>query len=190
MAFNSELRVQQVGDFDWCLLEPLIYKGHSDTFIIKKDFVTDFASSPVEFQWLIPRSGRYTKAAVLHDFLWRTGGEPKVTRSDADGIFRRAMAELNVPFLRRWVMWAGVRWGSLRKSWFRDGPSDIPRVLVITVAPGSLVIAGSLLVLPLLMSFLLCEYLTLLVLKALRKTSKGVTRRTKRLVKPKLSWRR
>ncbi len=55
--------------------------------------------------WLVPPYGLFTPAAVLHDHLWRVlvpaGGIDPV---DADGLFRRAMHELGVPFLIRWFM--------------------------------------------------------------------------------------
>ena len=58
--------------------------------------------------WLIPRYGVYTKAAILHDYLCE---RHPVSRRDADGIFRRALRELGVSVLRRWMMWAAVRAG-------------------------------------------------------------------------------
>lgn len=74
----------------------------------------DFASAPRPLWWLVPRYGRYTKAAVLHDYLCRNGAtlEPAVHLSDAGGIFRRSMRELKVDFLRRWIRWSAVRWGT------------------------------------------------------------------------------
>ncbi|MCI0685898.1 MAG: DUF1353 domain-containing protein [Sporichthyaceae bacterium] len=57
--------------------------------------------------WLLPAYGDYTKAAILHDFMCkRASGVP---RHDADGLFRRSMRELGVPFVRRWMMWGAVR---------------------------------------------------------------------------------
>src|SRR4051794_37527001 len=86
-------------------------------------FVTDLASVPRVFTWLFPRYGRYTKAAVVHDFLCqqfsrqrsdRAGGEVLVVdRSDADEVFLALMRELQVPKLRRRLMWAAVSWATL-----------------------------------------------------------------------------
>jgi hypothetical protein len=67
---------------------------------------------PGLFTWLVPRYGRFTKAAILHDFLCDEAKEGRFIRSQADGIFRRVMRELGVGFIRRWVMWAAVRLGS------------------------------------------------------------------------------
>lgn len=184
MGFESELVVRQVADFDWVLVEPLEYRGNEDLFEVPAEFQTNFASVPAVFVWLIPRSGRYTRAAVLHDHLWRTS---KVSLADADGIFRRAMAELKVPFLRRWLMWAGVRVASLVKSRFRDGPKDIPRVLLLALVPGSLVIVGGLVVFVLLLGFWVVELVVVGILSALRRIP-AARRRVKPTNPPTIFW--
>lgn len=103
-----DLRV--VDDKEWELLAPLQYRGRDEVFTVPAGSRTDLASVPALLTWLVPTYGRYTKAAILHDHLWRTGA---VARADADGIFRRSMRELGVPILRRWVMWAAVRAASV-----------------------------------------------------------------------------
>lgn len=107
---KGDITVKQTGPEMWELLEPVVYigrEGPDRPFIIPAGFSTDFASVPAVFVWLIPRYGVYTKAAVLHDFLCCDGAE--VNRADADGIFRRALRELGVSLIRRWMMWAAVR---------------------------------------------------------------------------------
>lgn len=43
------------------------------------------------------------EAAIVHDLLWREYARTgRISYHDADGMFRRAMRELDVPFLRRW----------------------------------------------------------------------------------------
>ena len=94
-------------------------------------------SVPRIFVWFLPRYGRYTKAVILHDYLWRVRAKNgTLDYVDADGIFRRAMRELGVPFMKRWIMWAAVRWGALfkpggRKGWLRESP----RVVLVTRWP-------------------------------------------------------
>ena len=185
MGFKSDLVAKQVGDVDWELVEPLKYQGNTELFDVPVGFKTDFASVPTIFQWLIPRSGRYTKAAVLHDHLWRK--EPDLSRADADGIFRRAMADLRVPFLRRWLMWAAVWLHSLLKSGFRDGPGDLPRILLLALVPGLPVIFGGLIVQVLLWIFWLVELLVWGVLKVLR-LAPPVRERTKPTNTPTVYW--
>lgn len=132
-------------------LRALTYRAKSVDFQVPVNQRTDFASVPREFVWFIPRYGIYTKAAILHDYLCRVAvPDGQISRIDADGIFRQAMRELGVPFLRRWIMWAAVRWGALtkpadRRSWWKEAW----RVALVTamalpiVAPAGVVIALS-----------------------------------------------
>ena len=150
MSFTpeSEVRVKELEESDWELLRILEYKGNRDHFEVPEGMTTDFASVPRVFVWFLPRYGRYTKAAILHDYLWREAvpaGE--LTLAEADGIFRRAMWELGVPFLRRWMMWGAVRIGALvkpggRKGWLRDSWRVLPLLLLALpiVGPPALVI--------------------------------------------------
>lgn len=81
-------------------------------------FVTDFASTP-RFMWrLIPPTGRYTRAAVIHDLLYRTKG--LATRAQADAVLYEAMKfPCGVGFVTRWAVYLGVRVGGA--SSYRGG---------------------------------------------------------------------
>jgi hypothetical protein len=186
MGFETDLVAKQVADFHWELVQPLEYRGNSELFVVPIGSSTDYASVPKIFQWLIPRSGRYTRAAVLHDYLWSSG---KCSLADADGIFRKAMAELGVPFLRRWTMWAAVRIASLAKSGLQDGPKDIPRVLLLLLIPGGVVIPGGLVVLVFLLGFWIVELIVAGVVGVLRR-SPIPTRRLKPANWPTVFWSR
>jgi hypothetical protein len=148
---DSTVDVQQVDDREWRLLSELRYEGNMQAFIVPVGTTTDFASVPRAFVWFLPRYGRYTKAAILHDHLWRVAvpaGE--LSLPDADGIFRRAMRELEVPFLRRWLMWAAVRLGALAKPggtkrWLRQSWQVSPLLLFalpLVVLPGALIVVA------------------------------------------------
>lgn len=121
----------------WKTVDAIEYTGgRGEHFYIEPGFQTDFASVPRVFAWFLPRYGRYTRAAILHDHLAARARETAFPWRDADGIFRRVMREDGVPFLQRWVMWAGVRWGSVTQfrtgglhNWWRDAPA----VLVISI---------------------------------------------------------
>jgi len=142
MFLRSDLQVQSADDKRWKLLAPMVYCGRNQKVTVPVGFETDFASVPRPVQWLVPVSGRYTRAAIVHDWLCTEGLRANVMSAhDVDGVFRRIMREAGVPLVRRWLMWTGVRWGALfnplrRYKWWRD-------------APGVLLI--SLLVLPLLL---------------------------------------
>lgn len=75
-------------------------------------FKTDLASVPAVATWLVPKDGRHTPAALLHDALVQTQKRPyigdAIDRAEADRVFRIAMQHLGVAFLRRWMMWAAV----------------------------------------------------------------------------------
>ena len=177
MGFVTKLVVEEVDlgkPDDWRTVEPLVYRGNHEEFTVEPGKETDFASVPFLFRWLIPRSGRHTKAAVLHDNLWR---DRRSSYQDADGIFRRALHETDVPFLRRWTMWAAVRWASLFKSRFRDGLGDLPLMLLVLIFPGAVVIAGGLVILPFLVAFWALEIGAGACIYVLRKA--GMTERVK-----------
>jgi hypothetical protein len=71
-------------------------------------FETDFASIP-KFIWsVLPQHGRYDRAAVVHDFLYRTGG---VQRGQADDVFREAMIVCKVVDREQRIIYWGVRLG-------------------------------------------------------------------------------
>jgi len=77
--------------------------------VIPSGFLTDFASMPRALWPLLPPTGRYGKAAVVHDFLYRTAGQ--ATRLEADQVLVEAMTALGVSRLTRWAIYAGVRAG-------------------------------------------------------------------------------
>ncbi len=150
MPFETQhVTVRREDDTTWTVVEPLVYRGRSQTFVVPRGFDTDFASVPRVVVWLIPRFGRYTLPAILHDWLVSEGLRQRlVTPRDADGIFRRSMRELGVPVVRRWLMWTGVRWGALvdprrRRGWLLSAPA----VLVVSVLAAPVVVPPGLAVL-------------------------------------------
>ena len=120
---NDPLRVEYLDGRKWRLLESFTYfdptfrydddpPGVSGEFIdVQAGFVTDFASIPRALWAVLPPTGEYGKAAVIHDWLYYRGhvGVQPITRRYADKIFRQAMLELGVAAHRRWLMWSAVR---------------------------------------------------------------------------------
>ena len=188
---GSTVDVRQVDDQNWMTLRALTYRAKTEEFDVPVDERTDFASVPRVFVWFIPRYGRYTKSAILHDYLCSVAVPAgRISRIDADGIFRQSMRELGVPFLRRWIMWAAVRWGALtsqagRENWWKEAW----RVAIVTVlalpllAPAAAVIVITLLV------FYLVELLAWLPLEASRSVRERRGRRVKTVNKPTLRWK-
>jgi len=151
---GAEALVKQVDDTNWMLMKGFTYTGKDKDrpFTVPDGQTTDFASVPRVFIWFIPRYGRYTLPAILHDHLWRSEVPKNIDRIDADGLLRRAMRELGVPFLKRWVIWSAVRWGALtksdgRKRWWSEAWRVIPvtlLVLPILLPPALLILIASL----------------------------------------------
>jgi hypothetical protein len=131
-------------DDNGVLTVPLAYQGSVEHFVVPSGFYTDFASVPRLFRSLFPSIGKWTQAAVLHDWfcVHLASGDCLVSSRDADGIFRRVMREAGVGFVTRWQMWAGVRWGALFNRHRRPGIArDLPLVGVITLLDLAAVVA-------------------------------------------------
>ena len=101
------------------------------------DFRTDLASVPALFTWLVPRTGDFLPAAVLHDSLLADDYRgPAVTRAEADDIFRIAMDELGTGRVRSWLMWSAV---SAATMWRSGRPGEriaVAGVLALVVLLG------------------------------------------------------
>ena len=104
--------LEQVGPTEFLIKEPFRYSDtvSGRTFVVhaSKDATdtTDLASVPGLLLWFVPRYGRHTLPALLHDQI--VDEDLRDNREEADRVFRDAMGEQGVPLLRRWVMWAAV----------------------------------------------------------------------------------
>lgn len=110
----------------WALSQTLAYMPGNGPHVITvpKGFVTDLASIP-RWAWvLLPPDGPWVKAAIVHDFLYATGGTgiwkkhstsiaPPIeySRKDADLILREAMENRGVGPFKRAIIYAAVRFG-------------------------------------------------------------------------------
>jgi Protein of unknown function (DUF1353) len=185
---DSTVDVRAVDEKTWAILRELGYRGTKDRFTVPIEQKTDFASVPRIFVWFLPRYGRYTKAAILHDYLWSVEVPAgRISRVDADGLFRQAMRELGVPFLRRWIMWAAVRWGALtksdgRKGWLKEGW----RVLLVTAVAFPIVAPAAVVILLTLPIFYLVEFIVWIPLEISRRMRSRKDRAAKVVNKPTL----
>lgn len=146
--FTGELTITQL-DVDyrtWRLEQPLVYEvgeeGSGREILVHRLFETDGASIPRIFQSLLPTWGRYSRAAVIHDYLYnelRPGGSPHPEAPDrrsADAVFREAMEVSGVGLITRWTMWAAVRaFGFLALQAARAAAWKENRPLPTEVAP-------------------------------------------------------
>lgn len=75
---------------------------------IPAGFETDFASVPKLFWNVLPPNGVYGKAAVVHDYLYRTWHV--ATKDEADHVFLEAMTALGVNWVVRYTMYYAVHY--------------------------------------------------------------------------------
>lgn len=188
---DATVVVEQIDDTNWRLRESLDYDGAERSFHVPVGQGTDFASVPRVFVWFLPRYGRYTKAAILHDYLWRElACRGELSYVDADGLFHRAMRDLGVPFLKRWILWGAVRWGALvklggRKGWLREFPklAAITLVALPIVVPPAVVVGVALVV------FYVIEVMVWVPLKVVEVVKRARGARAKPTNPPHLTWK-
>lgn len=193
---DAHVAVRQIDDKNWAVLRSFTYTGDKETFVVPVGAPTDFASVPRVFTWFLPSYGKYTLAAILHDYLWRElAASGRMNYIDADGIFCRAMRQLGVPFMQRWIMWAAVRWAALfrprgRNLWWREALRVVlvsALALPLLAPPGAVVAVGLVVV-------YVVELIVFLPLAASRAVkvslAKGAQERTNKQVNlPEFRWR-
>ena len=111
----------------WALQRPLTYRsdiGGVGDIVVPAGFVTDLASIPRLVTSVFPPDGPWAEAAVVHDALYYCRGganlwhgrrvisrEKPYSREECDAVLREAMTDLNVPALKRQIIWSAVRVG-------------------------------------------------------------------------------
>ena len=102
------------------LFLPFTYITKSgDKITVPAGFFTNFASVPRILWGILPQLDHYGKAAVIHDYLYRTPNL-QYTRKQADNILKDACEDLNVKPWKTWALYSAVRlfgwhaWGKTR----------------------------------------------------------------------------
>ena len=128
MTFRTPLSVRHEIGEEWRLLDPLVFEGSNEFFVIRRGFRTDFASIPRPVRWLFDTAGTNSEPGVLHDALWRESkradAPPRVDPWDADGLFRRALRQSGATAMTRALMWIAVRAAAIAAGRFgKEGPA-------------------------------------------------------------------
>jgi len=116
--FTKKLVISPLDNgYDWEVKQPFQYItdiglpwGHEIN--VPVGFITDGASVPRILWAIIPRWGRYSKAVVIHDYLYR---ETNIERKIADKIMKEAMIVCKTKIWRQVVMYWAVRLFGKRK---------------------------------------------------------------------------
>lgn len=121
--FTTPLVVKHIDGRTWEVTERFVYHigcyPSRNIVTVKQGFRTDFASIPRLFWALLPPTGLYGKAAVIHDWLYREQSFINLTRKWADEIFLEGMLVLGVPKWKAKTMYYAVRafgWNAWRKN--------------------------------------------------------------------------
>lgn len=127
--FLTPLKLEYINGKAWKIDEAFVYAINGYRVMVPVGFITDFASVPRFFWRILPPTGSYGKAAVIHDYLYQYPAinayqnnelfRTKVfSRKDCDRVFLEAMEVLAVAAWKRKVMYWGVRAGGW-KPWNR-----------------------------------------------------------------------
>jgi hypothetical protein F3_01659 len=116
----SKALTRQIGHKLWEVTTDFTYLVCGFDIKVPAGFITDLASTP-KYLWLtFPPFGRYTDAAIVHDYLYSAKCVyQNITREQSDKIFLELMKSLGVPKWKRVLMYRGVRmfgWMFFRKK--------------------------------------------------------------------------
>lgn len=89
----------------WRVAETFTVKVNGCSFVIPEGFRTDLASIPRIFWAIFPPFGKYNRAAIVHDYLYRI----KTERKFADKIFLSLMEQDDTNVLIRYLFYYTVR---------------------------------------------------------------------------------
>lgn len=111
--FISELDLRAYKPGEWIVLRDLVWvdftgPGDRKRIVVPRGFITDLASIPRPLRGVLNQNGPSRRAGVLHDYLYCS--QP-CSRSEADGLFRFALACDGVGPVTRTTFWSGVRAG-------------------------------------------------------------------------------
>jgi hypothetical protein len=147
-GFLTPLRVENIDACNWRIFDRFGWRGsQDDEFWVEPGETTDFATVPWWSQIITPRTGTWTKAAVLHDKMCNLLNEfydlmmdrerlinegvdpesleecypPRFSSIDTDAIFRKNAREGGTGFVRSELLWVGVRSGALANPARREG---------------------------------------------------------------------
>lgn len=106
----SPLVIELIGSNQYKLYTPLIYENSKLKITVFNGFVSDGASIPAALHSIIgcPFGELYTKAAIVHDILYRSG---VFNRAMCDYLFFRMMIDSGVERAKARAMYLAVRAG-------------------------------------------------------------------------------
>ena len=111
LKFHSTMQLHPMfNGSEWLTTEWFGVETPTDLVFIPKGFIFDFASIPRSLWFALgsPATGKHRRAAFVHDWLYAS---QKVDRSKADTLFLEIMKNDGVSFIKRRLLYTGVRVG-------------------------------------------------------------------------------
>ncbi|EAA7874378.1 DUF1353 domain-containing protein [Salmonella enterica subsp. enterica serovar Weltevreden] len=108
--FTTPAILEMLDHFLWRVYEPFEFylsDDISDIISVPAGFITDFATIPRIFWTFMPPDGKYSKTAIIHNWIYDNALR---TKKEADLILLDRMTVLGVPKWKRIVMHLAVRW--------------------------------------------------------------------------------
>ena len=109
--FTEPLNIDLLDENKWQLQKSFEYHvgcyPSKEIIIVPRGFITDFASIPRIFWNILPPTGKYGKAAIIHDWCYSSA---IYTRKKSDKIFLEGMKVLNVKKWKYTIMYYTVRY--------------------------------------------------------------------------------
>jgi len=123
--FPQSLDLTFLEDDEFYLLGDFVYKSMTfGDITCPRMYLTDGASIPGLLQMLVgsPWSGKYPRAAVIHDWLCSSEGEilgtdKKLTKKETDQVFLEMLEFLGVGSVKRYKMYFAVRIARRKFVW-------------------------------------------------------------------------
>lgn len=108
MSDDVHIRWNPRGPEVWTLDQPYERQTSIGPIVVPRGFCTDGASVPNTVWRAFPRWGRWSGAAVVHDYLYRTQ-PPGVTRYEADRVMLELMKQDGVHYGEARMIYRAVR---------------------------------------------------------------------------------
>lgn len=94
------------GGRKWILGNDFIFTLYNSFIVVPKGFTTDFASIPLILLPILGYGFKYSKASVIHDYLYST---QSLSRKSCDDIFLNVMIEVGINPIKAKLAYYAVR---------------------------------------------------------------------------------
>lgn len=113
IVFLTPLVLRATIPDEWVVDEPLVYRDDNwGTFTVPPGTITDLASIPRALRSLpmLDPNGISRRPAVLHDYLYNSGGGSRFDKRLADELLRRALIDEGASRVVAHIYWRAVDW--------------------------------------------------------------------------------